>query len=377
MINGSVMDQPITSNAHQQAVLLNTAAKLPCILDVMNEFVLVLNVDLKIIFANQAFLSNLTHLTADSIIGLRFGEAMHCVNAVSATEGCGSTESCSLCRVLSTAQQATSDMVIENECQVMVTRNDQPLSLDLWVRVATLDISGMNCIMLTCTDISNQKRRRALERIFFHDLINIALPLPGFSELLCRADDNKKEQYASLINQISVRLLDEIEMQKQLLAAEHHELKIHPEEVNAAQALATLIDVAQQYSPKADQALQIRSCDPGITFITDKNLLRRVIVNMIKNALEAIKPGEKVGIDCRQASDSISFSVHNPGCIPRDVQLLLFHQSFSTKGPDRGLGMYSIKLLTEHYLQGKVTFTSTPETGTTFTITLPLTIAAS
>jgi sensor histidine kinase regulating citrate/malate metabolism len=49
----------------------------------------------------------------------------------------------------------------------------------------------------------------------------------------------------------------------------------------------------------------------------------------------------------------------------------IFQRSFSTKGTGRGIGTYSVKLLTEKYLQGEVSFISTKEFGTTFYITIP------
>jgi len=55
-----------------------------------------------------------------------------------------------------------------------------------------------------------------------------------------------------------------------------------------------------------------------------------------------------------------------------DVQLQLFQRSFSTKsGTGRGVGSYSVKLLTEKYLRGTVTFSSSEAQGTTFTVRLP------
>jgi signal transduction histidine kinase len=44
----------------------------------------------------------------------------------------------------------------------------------------------------------------------------------------------------------------------------------------------------------------------------------------------------------------------------------VFQRSFSTKGTGRGLGTYSIKLLTERYLGGRVWFESAEGHGTTF-----------
>ncbi|MCX6911436.1 MAG: ATP-binding protein [Verrucomicrobia bacterium] len=57
--------------------------------------------------------------------------------------------------------------------------------------------------------------------------------------------------------------------------------------------------------------------------------------------------------------------------MPPSVQLQVFNRSFSTKGSGRGLGTYSVKLLTERYLKGKAGFTTSKEGGTTFFIILP------
>jgi sensor histidine kinase regulating citrate/malate metabolism len=63
--------------------------------------------------------------------------------------------------------------------------------------------------------------------------------------------------------------------------------------------------------------------------------------------------------------------VHNPTYIEEDIQLQVFNRYFSTKGLNRGLGTYSMKLLTEGYLQGKLYFNTDPVKGTTFFLTIP------
>ena len=55
----------------------------------------------------------------------------------------------------------------------------------------------------------------------------------------------------------------------------------------------------------------------------------------------------------------------------QEAQLQVFQRSFSTKGRGRGLGTYSVKLLSERYLGGRVSFSSTPEAGTVFRLFLP------
>jgi signal transduction histidine kinase len=109
-----------------------------------------------------------------------------------------------------------------------------------------------------------------------------------------------------------------------------------------------------------------------VEFISDPVLLRRVIGNIVKNALEACRDNETVRIGCRENGNNVEFMVHNPGAIPHDVRLQIFQRSFSTKGEGRGIGTYSVKMFTEKYLGGKVDFSSSKETGTVFKVILPL-----
>ena len=51
----------------------------------------------------------------------------------------------------------------------------------------------------------------------------------------------------------------------------------------------------------------------------------------------------------------------------------IFQRSFSAKAdPGHGLGTYSMRLFAEQYLGGKVTFTTSKDEGTTFSLVLPI-----
>ena len=104
---------------------------------------------------------------------------------------------------------------------------------------------------------------------------------------------------------------------------------------------------------------------------TDETLLGRVISNMIKNAIEASSSDEMITLNCGNRNGMVYFSVHNPSFIPEDIQSQLFNRSVSTKGAGRGIGIYSMKFLTEKYLNGKISFTSIKEDGTTFEVSYP------
>ena len=92
---------------------------------------------------------------------------------------------------------------------------------------------------------------------------------------------------------------------------------------------------------------------------------------MIKNALEASAAGETVTLGCDSTPGSVSLWVHNPAVLSEEVQLRLFERGFSTKGPDRGFGTYSMRLFARQCLGAEVSFTSTAVGGTRFSLTLP------
>jgi sensor histidine kinase regulating citrate/malate metabolism len=94
-------------------------------------------------------------------------------------------------------------------------------------------------------------------------------------------------------------------------------------------------------------------------------------MNLLKNGLEASLEEEKVTIGCTKTEENIRFWVHNLSLMSEKVKMQVFQRSFSTKGRGRGIGTYSVKLLGENYLKGKVSFTSEVGQGTTFFIDLP------
>jgi signal transduction histidine kinase len=151
------------------------------------------------------------------------------------------------------------------------------------------------------------------------------------------------------------------------LAAENKELVVHPVSIDTTVLLKEIQNTFLKSETGKQFHIRIAPGAQQIEFISDRTLLTRVLSNMVKNALEASVPGDIIIIGVERLGEEIQFSVHNPGFIPHEVQLQIFQRSFSTKGAGRGLGTYGMRLLSERYLKGKVSFTSSEDQGTTFT----------
>jgi signal transduction histidine kinase len=226
---------------------------------------------------------------------------------------------------------------------------------------------------VVAVDISNEKRRKVLERIFFHDILNTAGAISGLAELLVEGVLSLDEAKDDLLETARV-LVSEIRSQRELLAAENNELIVDPVALHSRVFLESVIFTYRNNPLGRERRIVVAPEISDTVFHSDERLLGRVIGNLLKNALEASPTGGIVTVGCKTHGDEIFFWCSNGGAIPRETQLQIFNRSFSTKDPGRGIGTYSVKLLTERYLKGRVSFSSNEDEGTTFTVTLPLDI---
>lgn len=338
------------------------------LLDALPEIVAILNAERQIIFANQALADYLNLGDLAQLYGLRVGEAFECTHAFETGGGCGTTEFCRQCGVANSTHLAQTRGAEIRECHIL--RADGG-ALDFRVAASPLMIGGDRYTVFSVSDISSENRRRALERIFFHDVLNTATGVSGAAELLGKVEIEQRREMGEMVRRLSRRLINEIQAQRELAAAESGDLVPRSEPCDPQELVKEIAALYRSQCTTVERNIEIDLPGQSPTFQTDTTLLGRVLGNMLKNALEASSPGETVKIGYDVKSDAVTFRVSNPGVIPRDIQLQLFQRSFTTKGLGRGLGTYSMKLLGEKYLGGKVGFTSTEEEGTTFYLTLP------
>jgi signal transduction histidine kinase len=333
---------------------------------------LILNQHRQIVFANKSMLRLLGVTDANTLYGLRPGEALECVHATERIGGCGTTEFCKNCGAVQAILTSLRGKETVQECRI-TQRNGNSLDLRVWA--TPLQKNGDTYSLFAVQDISHEKRRRVLERIFFHDILNTAGGLQGVSELLQDASLDEADELKGMVYSLADRLVEEIQAQRLLSAAENDDLTAQPVLLDSLSFLREVTGFYHNHEVARYRVIEIAPGADEFNFTSDRTLLGRVIGNLLKNALEAAKPGDTITLGCRLVDvQTIEFWVHNPTFIPRNVQLQVFQRSFSTKGPGRGLGTYSIKLLTERYLKGNVEFTTSPEQGTTFFARYPRTL---
>ena len=326
----------------------------------------------QIVFANNDFLSLLGVRSIEPILGKRPGEVVSCIHSEEEHAGCGTSTACQYCGAVSAILESQkTGKKSTKETRISTSVGEKQSSLDLNVTSTPIVLSGSVFYVLMLQDISNEKRRYALERIFFHDLLNSAGGLSGILSILKEGTD--PEEARELINiseETSREIVEEIIIQRQLKAAENGEMKVNIEEVNAYDLLSSAIKKIGSHESGQNKRINISDHHDDLYFETDKSLFQRVLINLLKNALEASPEEGIVTAGVEDRTDNVRFWIKNKGVMPEDVQLQLFQRSFSTKGSSRGIGTYSIKLLTENYLKGKVSFVSNETEDTIFRVDL-------
>jgi signal transduction histidine kinase len=101
--------------------------------------------------------------------------------------------------------------------------------------------------------------------------------------------------------------------------------------------------------------------------------IRRVLTNLVYNAIQAMPNGGTLQITVYQKENQAVITVSDSGKgIPDEIKPKIFSPLFTTKAKGQGLGLAVVKRLVEA-LGGQITFESQLGKGTTFTINLPIT----
>lgn len=371
----------LTARASEEQIMLSrevfcNETFYPSFIDELNEIVIIINDERQILYANKVLLNLLCINNPLELLGIRYGEAINCVNAKLECTGCGTSKNCSKCGLLNAILESQEfNKKITKEATIVRQLEGYTETLQYQISCTPVQLSDTSYWMLHLIDQNETNRKSKLDSIFFHDILNTSGLINGLSDLILKLDDGKQanSKYLRILSDLSKKLIDEINVQKIMSYAENGKLYTAPIIISTFDFIQETISYLSFHFDLENKHLKIETISKECTIKTDATLLRRIVINMVKNALEANPKNESVIIGCIQNTTHITIYVKNKSFIPTEIQKFIFKRFYSTKAKTgRGLGTYSIKLLTEQYLGGKAYFTSTEQEGTCFYIDLPI-----
>jgi signal transduction histidine kinase len=233
-------------------------------------------------------------------------------------------------------------------------------------------------------EIARQKDELANRSDVIRDIVyalahDLRTPLAAahvtMNQALAGAYGDLPERYQSILSTALAANNDERRIVETLLLVARYEAgesSTVRERVSCGELVAGIVT---EFLPVADiKGIELRADVPKASAVTlgDPHEIRRAIINLLANALDATPRGGHVVARCN-AGDRITISVEDDGYgVPEERREGLF-QRFGgghTRG-GTGLGLYIVRRIVENH-GGSVAYAPREPRGSTFTITLPI-----
>lgn len=205
-----------------------------------------------------------------------------------------------------------------------------------------------------------------------HDLRAPLLGLQGYLYILQSGKASKEEekQYLTLMGEAAENLSSLLEDVLDVSRVEAGMLTPKKEQVSLATLFKNVTDTLAPAAAEKSLTLQVQ--DAGLTAQADPKLLRRVIMNLVSNAIKFTEKGT-VALRARQDESHTWIDVQDSGIGLSQAQIKelfqKYHQVHEGK-PGYGLGLFISRQIVQAH-GGTLEVTSVPGEGSTFTICLP------
>jgi PAS domain S-box-containing protein len=220
--------------------------------------------------------------------------------------------------------------------------------------------------------------REDLTNTMVHDLRNPATVVLGALELL---DAEKltatQHEIASVAQQGGQRLLNLINAILDVNRLESGQMPLEREPIRLDIIVAEIVEMEQVLTRDKNLALENNVCSDLPLVSVDVELLRRVLQNLIGNAIKFTPAGGRIAIEAQVDTANarqvmVSVKDDGPGVAP-DLQARLFQKFVSgrVRGRGSGLGLAFCRLVVEAH-GGRIWVESAPGSGATFHFTLPV-----
>lgn len=215
-----------------------------------------------------------------------------------------------------------------------------------------------------------------------HELRTPVAILQGETEVTLSRPDRTPEEYRetlSILRDESHRLAHIIEDLFTLTRADAGEYPLKPRDLYLDELAADVLHRTRSLAIAKGVTLT-SSIQPELPFSADEDLLRRMLLNLIDNAIKYTPADGMVNVDCRLDGSSYVLRVSNTGPgIPAELQSRIFERFFrADKARSRaegdtggaGLGLSIARWIAEAH-HGRLELTQSDGSGTTFTAYLP------
>jgi nitrogen fixation/metabolism regulation signal transduction histidine kinase len=266
--------------------------------------------------------------------------------------------------------------------QISVSNEREEMQVSL--RLSEIRLKNGRMKVITLNNIGNELETKEMEswirliRVMTHEIMNSIAPITSLSETLLLLYNTPETSGAENLRSNTIEAFETIHSTARGLLSfvdSYRKFTGIPKPVVHAFALKPLLEKIIHLERKAIKEknikLQVESIDDNVEVLADEKLITQVLVNLLKNAIEAIDPIENGQIIIRphkQTTGQVSIDICNTGKpITQDVLSNIFIPFFTTKETGTGIGL-SISRYIMRLHGGKLTHSISPEGWTVFSI---------
>ncbi|GAA3401256.1 PAS domain S-box protein [Paenibacillus hodogayensis] len=250
---------------------------------------------------------------------------------------------------------------------------------DSTVRIVRDENGAVDSILLLAKDITEQTKTMELlnnsERLSIagqlaagiaHEIRNPLTAIRGFHQLM--QNGGAKQQYFDILSS-EINRIESI-LTELLMLAKPQQVKFDHNDI--VSLLVQVTSLLETQAVLTNIRLAIRCEHRSLYLRCDENQIKQVLINLIKNAMEAMPEGGDVLIEVQAAEDRLHIEVSDKGKgIPNHVLAHIGEPFYTTKEKGTGLGlMITQRIIANH--QGSMKIDSRFGEGTTFRIEFPL-----
>lgn len=235
---------------------------------------------------------------------------------------------------------------------------------ELAINKSEVTVNDKSFTLFTINDLSRQMQNVEVEswekltRVLTHEIMNSLTPIQSIAENMSSKSSNPEITEALEIISSSSRSLMQF-------VKNFREFNILPEAQMRALYLKPILEssisIANSYITEKHISVTLTCFPPELMVYTDESLLSRVLINILKNAIEANPDNISIEAD-EKADESVEIRISNDGeLIPYDTINHIFTPFFTTYKSGSGIGLSLSRRIMSH-LGGTLTLKARPIT---------------
>lgn len=232
--------------------------------------------------------------------------------------------------------------------KLQVTFHNERGTVNLSIRVSEINVRKEHLRILALNDINTELDEKEIDswirltRVLTHEIMNSVTPITSLCDTLLSMSESKDEEISHGLQTISATgkgLLSFVESYRQFTRIPTPE----PSLFYVKAFIERMVELARHQNPCDNIIFHTEISPADLILYADENLISQVVINLLKNAIQAIgsQPDGKIEIQayCNDTEEILIEIKNNGPEIPLEIAEHIFIPFFTTKEGGSGIGL--------------------------------------